>query len=60
MGDPLTHTSGLFTYGARGLGLGLATVKGIMEAHEGTATVMSSLGNGSTFILRFKGSRSDV
>jgi signal transduction histidine kinase len=59
MGDPLSHTSGLFTFGARGLGLGLATVKGIMEAHGGTATATSSLGNGSRFVLRFEGSRRD-
>jgi signal transduction histidine kinase len=54
MGDPLSHTSGLFTFGARGLGLGLATVKGIVEAHGGTAAVTSSLGNGSRFVLRFE------
>lgn len=54
MGDVLSHTSGLFTFGARGLGLGLATVMGIMQAHGGTASATSSLGNGSRFVLRFK------
>lgn len=54
MGDPLAHTSGLFTFGARGLGLGLATVKGIMQAHAGTVSVTSSLGSGSRFVLRFE------
>jgi len=57
MGDLLSHTSGLFTFGARGLGLGLATVMGIMQAHGGTASATSSLGNGSRFVLRFDGSR---
>ena len=59
MGDPLSHTSGLFTFGARGLGLGLATVKGIMQAHGGTASVTSSLGQGSRFVLRFGRSRGE-
>jgi signal transduction histidine kinase len=54
MGSPLAHMSGLFTFGARGLGLGLATVKGIMQAHGGTASVTSSLGNGSRFVLRIQ------
>jgi signal transduction histidine kinase len=55
MGDVLSHSSGQFTFGARGLGLGLATVMGIMQAHGGTASATSSLGRGSRFVLQFDG-----
>jgi signal transduction histidine kinase len=51
-GDLLLHGSGRWAFGARGLGLGLAMVKGIAEAHGGTARVESALGAGSRFTLR--------
>lgn len=51
-GDPLLHGSGRFAFGARGLGLGLAMVKGIAEAHGGSVDVDSSPGRGSRFALR--------
>ncbi|MHB8765674.1 MAG: sensor histidine kinase, partial [Deferrisomatales bacterium] len=35
LGDPLRHTSGDFEFGAGGLGLGLALVRGIARAHGG-------------------------
>jgi signal transduction histidine kinase len=37
----------------KGTGLGLAVVHGIMQLHEGTVTVRSEVGKGSTFSLYF-------
>lgn len=51
-GDVLLHGSGRFAFGARGLGLGLATVRGIAEAHGGTVAVASAPGQGSCFTIR--------
>lgn len=39
------------THGIRGTGLGLALVKQIIEAHQGTVGVESEVGKGSTFSL---------
>jgi signal transduction histidine kinase/ActR/RegA family two-component response regulator len=41
------------TKGKRGTGLGLAMVYGVMERHEGTIEVESTLGKGTTFRLIF-------
>jgi signal transduction histidine kinase len=54
-GDILLHGSGVFDFGARGLGLGLALVKGIAEAHGGRVAVTSRLGSGSRFTLQLPG-----
>jgi signal transduction histidine kinase len=51
-GDVLLHGSGRFAFGARGLGLGLATVRGIAEAHGGTVAAASTPGRGSCFTIR--------
>lgn len=51
-GEVLLHGSGRFTFGARGLGLGLAVVRGIAAAHGGTVEVESAPGRGSRFTLR--------
>lgn len=51
-GDLLLHGSGRYEFGARGLGLGLATVRAVAEAHGGAVAVDSAPGRGSCFTLR--------
>ncbi len=48
-----------YTRREKGTGLGLAIVKRIIENHNGTITVRSAPGKGSTFILRFPLVRND-
>ena len=41
------------TKGARGMGLGMSVVYGIVTRHEGKIDVLTSLGRGTTFVLEF-------
>jgi signal transduction histidine kinase len=43
----------------RGLGLGLSLVKAIVEAHGGSVSATSTVGQGSMFILRFPAGKTD-
>lgn len=47
--DALEHSSGTFQFRSCGLGLGLAAVKTILEAHQSQVEVTSRLGSGSEF-----------
>ncbi len=53
--EQLQHIFGAFSQARhadrRGLGLGLAIARGIVEAHEGRVWVESAVGQGSTFVL---------
>jgi two-component system, sensor histidine kinase and response regulator len=51
-GDVAFHGSGRFEFGARGLGLGLAIAKAIIDEHGGTIAVRSQPGAGSVFTVR--------
>ncbi len=50
-GELLLHGSGRFAFGARGLGLGLASVRGIAAAHGGRLAIESTPGVGTTVSL---------
>jgi signal transduction histidine kinase len=45
------HSSSTLEFNSAGLGMGLAIVRGIVEAHHGSVEVESRVGHGSTFTL---------
>jgi signal transduction histidine kinase len=51
VGDVLHHSSGRLAFGSRGLGMGLALCKAIVEGHAGRLRVKSAVGLGSEFTI---------
>lgn len=49
--DVSKHSSGVFEFDRRGLGLGLSVVKAFVEMHGGKVQVQSELNKGTTFTL---------
>lgn len=47
-----THSSGVYEFGKRGIGFGLAIVKRFIEMHGGSIRMESHLGEGSCFTVR--------
>ncbi len=52
--DAMQHSSGEYEFCSGGLGIGLATVKSILEAHDTRISVESALGQGSTFSFKLQ------
>jgi signal transduction histidine kinase len=55
--DVSRHSSGVFEFERRGLGLGLAVVKAFVEMHGGRVRVESRLNEGTTFTIELPGDR---
>lgn len=52
--DPLYHSSGKYEFQSGGLGLGLSTVKSIIDAHKTDIEVYSEKGKGSRFCFQLE------
>ena len=55
--DVSGHSSGLFEFERRGLGLGLTVAKAFVEMHGGEVSVESELGRGTTFTVTLRPGR---
>ena len=55
--DVSRHSSGLFEFERRGLGLGLTVAKAFVEMHGGEVSVESELGRGTTFTVTLRPGR---
>jgi signal transduction histidine kinase len=55
--DVSRHSSGVFEFERRGLGLGLTVVKAFVEMHGGRVTVESTAGQGTTFTIYLPGDK---
>jgi signal transduction histidine kinase len=53
------YVGNVSTEGERGSGIGLAITKRIIEAHDGSISVDSALGKGSTFVIRLPSLKTD-
>ena len=58
--EPFYRAANARAGSARGLGVGLSISKGLVEAHEGTLTVISTVGAGSTFTVTIPYATSSV
>lgn len=53
--DVSRHSSGVFEYSRRGLGVGLSLVKAFVEMHGGSVKVQTEVGKGSSFVITLPG-----
>jgi signal transduction histidine kinase len=58
--DVSRHSSGVFEFERRGLGLGLTVVKAFVEMHGGRVSVQSKVNEGTTFTISLPGEKPDA